>query len=305
MEAITKLTYAHQPIRSISFPTRANPSSQKVEQLLNHIKQHHFQSLSSSNVCLEAETIQNDLMVLAELYNCIEELFHSPQNQQALLHYQDGKLISETLCDSVTLLDACGSARDLLLCLREHMQTLQSAIRRRRKGDSSIESSVSSYENFRKKSKKKIDNQIVQLKKMQNNVSSFSLCDQDQQVIFLNRVLREVSIITISMLRSVLLFLSLPALGTKGSFLMSKLKPIMLFSSEKDQKNCNGVEDLNNALCSLLGTEKKSGSNSEGQRALRLLERLNVSIDGLEGGLDCLFRCLVKNRVSFLNMLAH
>lgn len=99
MEAITKLPYAHQPIRSIRFPTRANPSSQKVEELLNNIKQHHFQSLSS-NVCLEAETIQNDLVVLAELYNCIEELFHSPQNQQALLHYQDGKLISETLCGS-------------------------------------------------------------------------------------------------------------------------------------------------------------------------------------------------------------
>jgi hypothetical protein len=32
---------------------------------------------------------------------------------------------------------------------------------------------------------------------------------------------------------------------------------------------------------------------------------LNVGVCGLEGGLDCIFRCLVQNRVSFLNMLAH
>jgi len=38
---------------------------------------------------------------------------------------------------------------------------------------------------------------------------------------------------------------------------------------------------------------------------LRVLEILNVNVCGLEGGLDCIYRCLVRNRVSFLNMLAH
>lgn len=312
MEGISKLPHAHQPVRSISFPTRANPSSKRVEELLNHLKPHHHHHHPQS-ICLEAETIQGELLVLAELYNCMEEHFHSPQTQQALLHYQDGKLISETLCGSVTLLDACASARDLLLGLREHMQTLQSAIRRRiRRGDSSIESSVCSYESFRKKAKKKIAYQHGQLKRMQNKVSSFSPLGQesDHQMIFLGSVIRDASTITISILRCVLVFLSRPALGTKGSSsLISKLKPMVLFSSEKERMkstNVGVIADLNGALCSLLvGREKNGDSNSEGQRALRLLETLNVNIDGLEGGLDCIFRCLVKNRVSFLNMLAH
>jgi len=305
MEAISKFPHTHQPIRSISFPTRGNPCSQRIEELLNHLKQHHQNSLSS-NIHLEAEKIQSDLVGLAEIYNCMEELFNSPQTQQFLRRYQDGKLISDSFCSSITLLDACECSRDLLLVLREHIQTLQSAIRRRRKGDSSIENSVSSYENFRKKAKKKISYQLLELKKMQNKVNSFSLCDQDQQLAFLVRVLREVNTITISILSSVLLFLSMPALGTKGSSLISKLKPMMLFSYEKEGKNKNEVEDLNNALCSLIGKDKNSDySNSEGQRALRLLETLNVNVDSLEGGLDCIFRCLVKTRVLCLNMLAH
>ena len=302
-QAISELPFAHQPVRSISLPSRVHPSSQRIEALLNHLKLRHPQSVSSTT-CLEAETIQNGLVVLAELYSCMEELFRSPQTQQALVRYQDGKLVEEALSGSVTLLDACGSARDLLLALREHVQSLQSAIRRRR-GDSSIESSVSAYESFRKKAKKEIAKQLGQLKRMDNKVSSIPLFGQDQQLVFLARVLREASTITISILCSLLLFMSMPAFGTKGSSLISKLKPKRLFSSQKEQKNTDGVADLTAALCSLLGREKNSDSKCEVQGALRVLETLNVNIDGLEGGLDCIFRCLVRNRVSFLNMLAH
>ncbi|XP_019421905.1 PREDICTED: uncharacterized protein LOC109331695 [Lupinus angustifolius] len=295
MEAISKFPYTHQPLRSISLPIRVHPFSQRVEALLNHLKPHHSQSLSS-NICLDSETIQSDLLVLSELYNCMEELFHSPQTQQALVHYQDGKLVEDALSGSVILLDACGSARDLLMVLKEHVQSLQSAIRRR-KGDSSIENSISAYDSFRKKAKKEISKQFGKLKKMENKVNfNISLINQDQQLIFLAKVLREASNITISILCSLLLFMSMPALRiSKGSSLISKLKPIRLFSSQKEQKNTiNGVADLNIAL-----------NKGEVQGAFRLLETLNVSIDGLEGGIDCIFRCLVKNRVSFLNMLAH
>ncbi|KAG4939115.1 hypothetical protein AAZX31_16G108000 [Glycine max] len=292
MDAISTLprTTTHQPVRSISLPTRVQPSSQRVEALLNH----------KPHTCLEAETIQSDLAALAELYNCMEELFHSPQTQQALLHYQNGKLVEEALCGSVTLLDACGTARDLLLSLKEHVQTLQSAMRRRR-GDSSIENSICEYNGFRKKAKKEIATQLGAMKRMENKVNTCSLMgqSQDQHLIFLARVLREASTITISIFRSLLLFLSMPGLRTKGTSLISKLKPMRLFSSEKEQKNTN-VVDLS-AMCSLLGRDAKV----EVQSALKVLETLNVSIDGLDCGLDCIFRRIVQNRVSFLNMLAH
>lgn len=303
MEAKSKFSYSHQPLRSISFPPRVHPSSQRVEALLNHLKPHHSQPVSSTS-CLEAETIQSDLVVLAEVFNCMEELFNSPHAQQALLRYQDGKLVEEALCGSVTLLDTCECARDLLLVLKEHMQTLHSALRRR-KGDSNIESIISDYESFKKKAKKTISKQLGQLKRMQNKANSFSLLDQEQYLTFLARVLREIITITISILSSLLVFLSMPTFGKKGSSLISKLKTTVLFSSQKEHKNTNGVADLNNVLCSLLRRDKNSDSNGEFQRALGVLETLNVNIDDLEGGLDCIFRCLVKNRVSFLNMLAH
>ncbi|KAK7406899.1 hypothetical protein VNO78_08535 [Psophocarpus tetragonolobus] len=304
MENISKFPCSHQPVRSISFPPRVHPVSQRVEAILNHLKPHDSQPVSSTT-CLEVETIQSELVVLAELYNCMEELFHSPQTQQTLLRFQSGKLVEEALCGSVTLLDTCESARDLLLVLKEHMQTLHSAVRRR-KGDSDIESSISAYDFFKKKTKKTITKQLEQLKRMQNKViSSFSFLNQDQHLAFLARVLREASIITVSIFGSLLVFLSMPTFGTKGSSLISKLKTTVLFSSQKELKNTNGDADLNNALCSLLRREKKGDSNSEFQRTLRVLETLNVNIEGLEGGLDCIFRCLVKNRVSLLNMLAH
>ncbi|XP_027915408.1 uncharacterized protein LOC114174878 [Vigna unguiculata] len=302
MEAISALPSGNQPVRSISLPTRVHPSSQRFEELLNHLRPHHVSV--SRTTCLEAETIESDLVVLAELYKCMEELFHSPQTQQGLLHYQNGKLVEEALCGSVTLLDACGSGRDLLLALKEQVQTLQSAMRRRR-GDSSIEKSICEYNSFRKKAKKDIAKQLGAMKRMENKVNCCSLMSQtqDQHLIFLAKVLREASIITISIFRSLLLFLSMPGLRTKGTSVISKLKPTRLFSSDKEQKNTN-VVDLS-ALCSLLGRGKHSDAKVELQSTLRVLETLNVCIDGLEGELDCLFRRIVRNRVSFLNMLAH
>ncbi|OIW09632.1 hypothetical protein TanjilG_28231 [Lupinus angustifolius] len=172
MEAISTLPYAHQPLRSISLPTRTHPCSKRVEALLNHLKPHHPKS--SSTICFEADTIQSDLILLAELYNCMEELFHSPLTQKTLVHYQNGKLVEEALCGSVTLLDACGTARDLLLSIKEHVETLQSAIRRRR-GDSSIESSIATYESFRKKAKKEITKQLSAMKRMEQKIQCFSL----------------------------------------------------------------------------------------------------------------------------------
>ncbi|CAJ2635877.1 unnamed protein product [Trifolium pratense] len=284
METISMLPSTHQPLRSISLPTRIHPSSQRVEALLNHLKPQSSSQSLSRTICFEAETIQSDLVVLAELYNCMEELFHSQQTKQALLHYQNGKLVEDSLLGSVTLLDACGSSRELLLNLKQHVQTLQSAIRRRRgNSTSTIESSIHEYDCFRKKAKKEISKQLCEMKKMENKVKVFSIMGQDQNLIFLAKVLREANIITISIFRSLLLFISMPRLKpTKGSSsLISKLNPTRLFSSENEEKNTD--------FASLL----------------RVLETLNVGVCGLEGGLDCIFRCLVQNRVSFLNMLAH
>ncbi|RYR46910.1 hypothetical protein Ahy_A07g032774 isoform K [Arachis hypogaea] len=201
--------------------------------------------------------MQRQFIVLAELYNFMEEL-QSTQTQQALLHYQDGKLVEEALSGSVTLLDACGSSRDLL------------------RGDSSIvESSVSAYESFRKKAKKEITKQLGMLKKMECNKDSSisSLLGQDQNLVFFARVLRESRTITTSIFCSLLLFSQ--HLEQKVIFdLKVEAKKIGFFFFKQQNKNNDGVvADLNIALCSLLGREKNGGDSikSEAQGALRVL----------------------------------
>ncbi|KAJ0098128.1 hypothetical protein Patl1_29217 [Pistacia atlantica] len=151
----------HPPVRSISLPSRIHPTSVKLESTLNHLKAWQISSTTAP-----ADTIQNGLVGLAELFNCIEEFIHSPQTQQALLRHQDGKLVEEALDGSVTLLDTCGTARDILLTMKEHVQTLQSALRRRG-GDSSIESHIAAYISFKKKGKKDIAKCLSALKKLE------------------------------------------------------------------------------------------------------------------------------------------
>ncbi|KAF7809604.1 DUF241 domain protein [Senna tora] len=282
------LPSSHQPVRSISLPTRTHPSSQTLEALLNHLKPiilQHPSSISSSESLL-ANTIQNNLLLLSDLYNSINHLLQSSsQTQQSLLHnYQSGnKLIEHTLCASLTLLDACGSARDLIMSLKEHVQNLQSSLRRRKASNStSMEASVCGYVSFRKKAKKEIGKQLSALKRMENNHNKKSSFFEDQSVKFLGRVLREASAITICVFQSLLLlFLSMTGLKRKGSSLMSKLKPMrLLFSSSSSEKEDRDGFNFDDVCCVIGSGSGRNYKNGE-EGAKRVLERTVV----LEGSL--------------------
>ncbi|GLT82563.1 hypothetical protein SLE2022_009270 [Rubroshorea leprosula] len=235
------------PFKSISLPSRVHPTSLKLEGVLDHLKSRQISSAS-------AETLQHGLVGLVEMYNCLPDFIQSSQIQRALLQYQNGKLVEEALNESVTILDICDAARDSLVSMKEHMQSLQSALRRRR--ESSIEAEVSAYLKYRKKVKKEIAIPLETIKKLESkfgSCSSTTLDASDQDLSNVARVLREASSITISVLRSILLLLSMPG-GKTGAgrlSLISKLKPLRSLSSEKGQNIVNeiGSEDL--GLCSL------------------------------------------------------
>jgi len=136
---------------------------------------------------------------LAELYNCVEELIHSPLTQQALLRYEDGKLVEKVLDGSVTLLDTCGNARDIIFTMKEHVQSLQTTLRRKRV-DSELTVIFMLYMCFRKKVKKDIAQCFKALKQMEIKVdfSSPLLSASDHHLSMVASVLREASAITIS-----------------------------------------------------------------------------------------------------------
>lgn len=291
---------ANQPVRSISLPSREHPCSVRIEALLNHLKSFQF----SSSVSFEFKTIQTSLVALSELYDCVEELIASPSTQQALSPTKHGKLVEQALEGSITLLDTCNMARDLLLSMNEHVQTLQSALRRKG-GDSSIETNIHSYLCFRKKTKKDIAKCLGGLKRMETKVIASQASDHSHDLSMVDKALRETSSITISIFRSLLKFMAIPAPGAKASgwSLVSKLMRMKSLSSEKEQKIVNLVGNVDVCLHSLMENIQSNDGRAQVQMSQRMLETLNSSNEGLMAGLDCIFRCLVQNRVSLLNIL--
>ncbi|KAG6619664.1 hypothetical protein I3842_Q089500 [Carya illinoinensis] len=307
MAASSELHGVHQPVRSISLPTRLHPCSVRLESILNRLKSCQISS-SSTTAPFKTESIQPSLAGLAEFFSCLEELIHSPLTQQALLRHENGKLVEEILGGSLTLLDTCDTSRNIVCTMKEHVQSLQSALRR--KGvDSRIESDIHAYMRFRKNVKKDIAKCLKALKRMGNTVDSAPvLLHFDHHLSMVVRVLKEASAISLSIFRSLLLFLSVPRMKIDGRCSMtSRLKCLRLLPSEKEQKIINVVGCVDLALSSLHGhlIRHNDDAKADIQLAQRKLETLHLNIDDIEDGLDCIFRCLVRNRVSFLNILAH
>ncbi|KAL5819020.1 hypothetical protein ACOSQ4_022862 [Xanthoceras sorbifolium] len=285
--------------RSISLPARLHPNSlNNIEAELNKLIRTHEESLS---------------LLLVELYNSIEDLIiGSPCTQQSLHNKKHVRLVEEALDRSVELLDACGNARELVSNMKDQVQELESALRRRVGGGdySSMEIKIHAYMSFRKKSKKDIAKCLRELKRIDINIiETFSLIDSDyhQQL-----VLRESSALTVSIFRSILLFLSMPDMKPKGSghgwSLIRKLMiPVASDHEIRSQQeiNFNEVGSVDFALYRLHRQIRKDDAKIiiDMKLPLKRLGRLDVCIRDVESGLDNLFRRLIQNRVSLLNIL--
>ncbi|GMP32118.1 hypothetical protein CsSME_00006024 [Camellia sinensis var. sinensis] len=186
--------------RSISLPcSRSHPSTVRIEEKLNKIKTWEATSPPT------AKAIHNGLSRLDDLYKCMEDLLNLPLTQQALSHDQHEKWVGDLQEGFITLLDTCGTARDVITQMKEQVRDLQSALRRR-KGDSSIEISIAKYTCFRKNTKKDAKTLIAMMKQIDNKIEATPQLELDQHVSSVIKVLREVAAVTISILHSLLLF---------------------------------------------------------------------------------------------------
>ncbi|KAL5983509.1 hypothetical protein ACLOJK_017595 [Asimina triloba] len=276
-------------VRSISLPSSARPLVARVEEEIKKLEA--WKTLNASSSPLTVEAICDGLGGLRDLYDCNQELLHMP-----LAIHHSKKWADDALDGSLRLLDMCSTTRDILLQMKEHMQSLRSALRRR--GESSnIRSSINAYISSMKRAKKDINKCLSKLKEMDNNKSN-----SDQQMPTVAMLLRETRVTTISILQAILSFLSASRSNpniSKWSLVSRLMHKGQVACSEEEQKDVNEAWSVDIGLHDLLAA--KDGEMERAFRVQRRLEAFEVSIERLECGLESMFRFLIQNRVSLLN----
>ncbi|PON82699.1 hypothetical protein TorRG33x02_214750 [Trema orientale] len=304
MPAFSQKPSTRYNIRSITLPVRSHPTTQRVEQELYKLRANEASSSTSSN---SSATICNALSGLKELYGQIENLLSLQLTRQALAQHQQQRWVHELVDDSLSYLDFCGNTRDVVLMMKESVRELQSAIRRRKVlGDSTVvETHVTAYMSLRKKMKKSIGQS---LRLMDTKHGGLPL-DLDTHLAALVRVLREASLVTSSILGSLSLFLSTPLLKPKPSrwsLVSIMVQRGVVGGFHDNQHKClNELERVDVAVSDLLmGNLGEDVEDEKIQSAQKKLEALEVVIEGLENGLEGLFRVFLHNRVCLLNVLS-
>lgn len=270
--------------RSISLPKTDHPLSLSVEEKLCRLR--------SSSELASTSSISSKLGDLKELYERVEDVLQMPLTQQALFHKKNNKMIENALDGSLRLLDICGTTRDVFSQMKECLQELESSLRRRRGGKAGFVAEVERYMTSRKKLNKMIVKCFYYSKKMQKNCTLASL-DND----FVLNMLKEVEQISLNVFESLLLVICLP----KAKLTSKSFMPRLLLQS-KSSSDGNEVQKIESELL-LLCKSNKSVEFAQSKFLLKRLESLESSIQGIEEELACVFRRLVKTRVSFLNTL--
>ncbi|MCL7024257.1 hypothetical protein MKW94_014065 [Papaver nudicaule] len=188
------------------------------------------------------------------------------------LSTQDRECLDSGLDGSIVLLDVCSITKDVLSQMRQSVQELQSSIRRR-------SNEVSEYMVSRKKITKVIRKCLADLKNNKKNESEVSM-------------LTEVEATTLAVFESLLSFVSLPK---ENKSLISKLMPTKKIAHEEETSEVMKVDSAVKALT----------KGIEVNNVQKTLEALEMTLEDLEDGVESVSRCLIKNRVSLLNIRSH
>lgn len=254
-------------------PGCSHQTTEKLKEAINNLKALEVSTTSSP------EVMYNGLLGLEELYKCVNVLLNLPQTLQAFSQYRLGKMVEDLLDKSVRLLDLCGTTRELVLQYKENVRDLQSSLKRRKK-DSTTESSMMKFTSFSKKIKKEAKRLVVVLKQMdQETERSFVPKDADQDMIDMIKTLKEANAMRISMFQMFLSFLSVPLLKPK----LSKWSLVSRLLVKKGRLACEGQEEK-------MDLESR-------------LEPFEAHLDNFENGLEGIYRCMSRSRSSLLNIL--
>uniref|UniRef100_A0A7N0UG26 Uncharacterized protein n=1 Tax=Kalanchoe fedtschenkoi TaxID=63787 RepID=A0A7N0UG26_KALFE len=285
-------------VRSVSLPATSHPTSIRVEQKLNSLKvlQQRRQATSTTT----SASICSALSGLEQLNSCVDELLANPTAEAMISTHKREPWVDHLFDASVVILDACSASNDTVLEAKRQVHDLQSALRRR-KGDSSIESSLSSYKCLRKRMRKDATKMITALKRVDTRVraSAVNILDIDSSRMI--KLLTEATTITTAIFESLLSFLigaPLSSLKETKWSLVQRLMNRKVAACESEL-----VNEFVHAEAALI--KIKCSSSEVDCDALERLATLETSLGGLEKCLENIFRCLVRSRVCLLNMMSH
>ncbi|XP_015952568.1 uncharacterized protein LOC107477123 [Arachis duranensis] len=279
--------------RSNSVPSAPHPLISQYEECFQRLKASEAASSSSTSSKLNG---------LHALYECTDKVLQLQTVQQELRHESCKNSVDELLEGSLMLLDTCATVKDVLLQSSESIQGLQSAIRRKRWGESALKSEGDKYLSLRKKAKKTIQNALESFRGFKKGflISPISSNTQDEFVSMI-RSLKEAELFTLIQLESLLSFVY----GSKAKPKMSSWTVVSKFMQPKrvccdsDQSNTNEFEKVDGDLQCLFQKHSSVVSVKNFQNSM---ENLELCIKGLDSGIEQLERQLIKTRVSLLNI---
>ncbi|KAK8320441.1 hypothetical protein V6Z11_A12G037800 [Gossypium hirsutum] len=249
--------------------TRSNnfPRSSRQHPLATEVNEHLNRLRASKEASTSSSSIIHKLNGFQDLYDCVVNFLQLSLSHHALTH----ECADELLDGSLRLLNLCSTAKEIKI------------------SEAEIVSEVRKYMSSKKVAKKTIHKALGNLKVIQrkNTVSPSETVS----------MLKEIEALTCSMFEDLLSLISKPKPRSWLSVL--KLLQQSRIVYEDAERNVNEIEKVDVALKSF-GITKSEIINLEMQNQLKDLE---LVIQDLEDGLECLFRCMIKARVSLFNIL--
>ncbi|XP_017245720.1 uncharacterized protein LOC108217398 [Daucus carota subsp. sativus] len=272
MDAFNATTKNIGHSRSISLPSIPHPSAANVEEFLCRLRS--SEATSTSSLC-------NKLNGLKDLYECLNDLVQLP-----IMNSGDSE---EVLGASIRLLDLCNTTKDAFSQMRASVQDLESALRRR---ETDMSSKLRSYlicmEKVNKMVSKCLDNlKISQSKKSNLTSTAVSL-------------LREVEEVSAAMFQSI--FSSAKQNRWSLVFKSTQSKRVHEVSEGNSNEAQKMLMDIKAIYKQKIDVQSDFSMIQETQKGLMALD---MNLQQCEEDLDCIFRSLIKTRVSILNALNH